>query len=346
MKFLKINHWIKVTEFVILYFFFTLRPFHIFWQQLKVNVWRFIRIQLINHFDRSGRAATVTVNKQLVYNIFQLGGTHETQGDDGAKAKREEAQWRKQRKAETIMQVSHTHTHTHTHKNKVNYDRFIMWLSSVYSTAAAGVPVVTRMLVRTGTERADANANAKRKTQNAKRPKDVGGRTRRPTRRPLPMGQELKSDWLSALFNEKNCPLASYCTFHQKMSLIGILLKKLKSYAYIVHKKCLCCISFRVLFFWAEVSFFTHLSFFKWLYWSFNPMYHQIYYTGWSVTHRTTPDGHQPIHRYTETKSVLFFFKVRKLVRPPQCHLFKYLLIHHEHTDPLFFFVYFLLPVV
>lgn len=71
-------------------------------------------------------------------------------------------------------------------------------------------------------------------------------------------------------------------------------------------------------------------------------MYHQIYYTGRSVTDRTAVDRPQTIYCYTETKSV-FFLKVRKLVRPPQCHLIKYyFLTCYEHIDPLFF-IFFIL---
>lgn len=41
----------------------------------------------------------------------------------------------------------------------------------------------------------------------------------------------------------------------------------------------------------------------------------------------------------TQKPSQFFFLKVRKLVRPPQCHLIKYyFLTCYEHTDPLFFF--------
>lgn len=70
------------------------------------------------------------------------------------------------------------------------------------------------------------------------------------------------------------------------------------------------------------VCFFSHfLAFFKWLYWSFNQMYHQIYYTGRSVTDRTTIDEAPDHPLMTQKPSVFFLLKVRKLVRPPQCHL-------------------------
>lgn len=44
----------------------------------------------------------------------------------------------------------------------------------------------------------------------------------------------------------------------------------------------------------------------------------------------------------TQKPSQIFFLKVRKLVRPPQCHLIKYyLLTCYEHIDPLLFYIFF-----
>lgn len=43
----------------------------------------------------------------------------------------------------------------------------------------------------------------------------------------------------------------------------------------------------------------------------------------------------------TQKPSQFFFLKVRKLVRPPQCHLIKYFLTCYEHTDPFFSYIFY-----
>lgn len=78
-------------------------------------------------------------------------------------------------------------------------------------------------------------------------------------------------------------------------------------------------------------------------------MYHQIYYTGWSTQTEPQQTGPRP-STDTQKPSQFFFLKVRKLVRPPQCHLIIYiyffLTCYIMNTSILYLYFDIFLPVV
>lgn len=120
---------------------------------------------------------------------------------------------------------------------------------------------------------------------------------------------KLKPPWpvVCCLFNEKSCWLPAACLSRKcefNTNFEGEFLKLLcRQFAPPPHTHTpqVCLVLKDLCFF-----FFSHLlAFFKWLYWSFNQMYHQIYYTGRSVTDRTTIDE-APDHPLMTQKPSVF----------------------------------------